>query len=323
MNLGVVALLRLCVSLMLLGYAAATFAQGRVVFEGQIQSQILIGERMIHIYVPPSYERETTRRYPVLYLHDGQNSFSTAGTQAAFGWGPWMLDKTVDELTAAGKMQEIIMVGVDCSAARYAEYRGPAYLYSDEELKQAKRPPQEPRDNRRFERYTRFLIEELKPKMDREYRTKPDAANTGVMGSSMGGICSLVLAWEHPDVFGNAASLSGWYRAEESHFLKGVLHAANDKPKPFRVYLDSGVKDHVGGDDCAKETAEVVSELKRIGWRDTDVLYFLDKEMLSDAAMEQLKLNTGKRKEAQQSQHNELYWRLRVWRALAFLFPPK
>ncbi len=310
----------------LLRWAASGWTSGRVIFEGKMKSKTLGDERMIHLYLPPSYEREPNRRFPVLYLHDGQNVFSTAGPQAAFGWGPWMLDKTVDDLSAAGKMQEIIMVGVDCSASRYIEYRGPAYRYTDKELQQAKTkfpPPQEVGDNTRFEKYSRFLIEELKPRIDREYRTLPDPAHTGVMGSSMGGICSTALSWEHPEVFGRCASLSGWFAAEEKTFLINTLRKYDGKPKPFRIYLDSGVKDHIGGDDCQKETAEVVAELKRIGWDNMNLLYFLDKETIDDTTMDRLQLTADKRREAQRSQHNELYWRLRVNRALTFLFPPK
>lgn len=269
---------------------------------------ILGSERVIRVYVPPSYERERERRFPVLYVQDGQNAFSTAGPQAAFGWGSWMLDKSVDELSAAGRMREIIMVGIDCGAARTEEYRGPAGEGK----------------NTQFEKYARFLMEELKPKIDREYRTQSDAAHTAVLGSSMGGICSLALAWEHPGCFGQAASFSGWYRIADGYFLKNVLLPYADKPKPLRLYLDSGIKDHLGSDDCAAETAEVAAVLRRIGWRDgEDLSFFVERETLSEAKMSDLKLSAEKKIEARRSQHNELYWRLRAWRALTFLFPSK
>src|SRR5262245_35551956 len=80
--------------------------QGRVAFEGAMFSKNFSTNRMVRIYLPSSYEREPARRFPVLYLHDGQNTFTTAGTNVAFGWGNWELDKTVDALCAAGKMQE-------------------------------------------------------------------------------------------------------------------------------------------------------------------------------------------------------------------------
>ena len=115
----------------------ATGAHGRVVTE-HVVSGVLRGNRAgdphvrrVPIYLPPSYDRNFSGRFPVLYLHDGQNVFSTAGTNVAFGWGSWELDRTVDELSRAGKMQEIIMVAVNNSAARMTEYSGRARAPGD------------------------------------------------------------------------------------------------------------------------------------------------------------------------------------------------
>src|SRR5215472_12595178 len=83
-----------------------------------------LGERTVRIYLPASYLTNTVANYPVLYLHDGQNVFSFAGTNVAFGWGSWELDKTGDALSRSGKMQEVLMVAVDNSPARIAEYSG-------------------------------------------------------------------------------------------------------------------------------------------------------------------------------------------------------
>ncbi|MBI2924609.1 MAG: hypothetical protein HYY24_02770 [Verrucomicrobia bacterium] len=299
-------------------------ALGGVVFEGPVFSPLLATNRLVRIYLPPSYKRDKQRRYPVLYVHDGQNAFTTVGTNVAFGWGNWESDKTVDRLIAEKRMREIIMVAVDCSRERYLEYRGPAYPFTADELKQTNRPPPAPGDNSRFENYARFLIEELKPKIDREYRTLPDSANTGALGSSMGGLCSVALAWERPDVFGKAASLSGAFQVENRHFLANVLQTYGGKPKSFKVYLDSGTTDFTGGDDGRAQTAAVAVELRRIGWRDgRDLLHFVDERPLTETELAQTGLRRDKWKEAQTSQHNEFYWRQRVWRALVFLFPRK
>ena len=165
----------------------------------EVASKFLNATRRISIYLPPSYHLEANRRYPVLYLHDGQNLFSSAGTNICFGWGNWELDKTVDELCRTRKMQEIILVGINNSPARFAEYCG----RHDSSLTKT---------NTEFENYASFIIQELKPRIDSDYRTRPEPENTGLMGSSMGGICSVVMAWEHPEVFGRAASLSGSFR---------------------------------------------------------------------------------------------------------------
>src|SRR5215510_12721432 len=93
----------------------------------EVGSKFLNASRTIRIYLPASYRQQADRRYPVLYLHDGQNVFSSAGTNICFGWGSWALDKTVDELCTARRMREIIMVAVDHTRSRYKEYRGMLY----------------------------------------------------------------------------------------------------------------------------------------------------------------------------------------------------
>ena len=268
----------------------------------------MVGTRGIHVYLPPSYATQPQRRYPVLYLHDGQNVFSSAGTNCAFGWGNWELDKIADELSRAGKMREIIMVALDNSLARYEEYCGSHRAAGA-------------MTNSAFENYAALLVTELKPRIDREYRTLPDAAHTAVMGSSMGGICSLVLAWEHPEIFGGVASLSGSIGVEQTNFLNGVLKRFHGQAKPIRVYLDSGVVDYTGGDDGRSLTEKVAAELERIGGK-KNLEWFVDAKPLTPAELAKSGLRRDKWAEAQTSQHNEFYWRLRSWRALIFLFPP-
>ena len=274
----------------------------------EMTSKFFQQPRTVRIYLPPSYEQDPARKYPVLYLHDGQNVFSFAGTNVAFGWGSWELDKTADKLSKAGKLQEIMMVAVDNSGlGRYAEYCGAHH-------------PEGSTTNTPFENYTSFLLQELKPKIDARYRTQPEPAQTGLMGSSMGGICSLILAWEHPEVFGRAASLSGAFMVEKTNFLDNVLKPCKQKANKARVYLDSGVCDFMGGDDGRALTDAVAAELKRLGW-DHELQLSTDLKPLSVEALEKSGLRRDKWEEAQRSQHNEFYWRLRAWRPLTFLFP--
>ena len=173
---------------------------------------------------------------------------------------------------------------------------------------------------RSFENYEAFLIHELKPKIDAAYRTLPEPATTGVMGSSLGGICSIVLAWDHPEVFGCAASLSGAFQVE-TNFVSKVLRSYDAKPKPLRLYFDSGVIDFTGGDDGRHLTESVVAEFRRIGWTE-DLQLYLDAKPLTPPELEKAGLRRDKWREAQTSQHNEFYWRVRAWRPLTFLFPP-
>jgi pimeloyl-ACP methyl ester carboxylesterase len=200
------------------------------------------------------------------------------------------------------------MVAVDNSGlGRYAEYCGAHHS-------------QGASTNTPFENYTAFLLQELKPKIDAQYRTQPEPAHTGVMGSSMGGIVSLILAWEHPEVFGRAASLSGAFMVENTNFLNNMLKPCKARARKPLVYLDSGTCDFMGGDDGRALTESVASELKRLGWG-PELLLYIDLKPLSVEALEKSGLRRDKWEEAQRSQHNEFYWRLRSSRPLTFLFP--
>ena len=108
---------------------------------------------------------------------------------------------------------------------------------------------------------------------------------------------------------------------EQTNFLNGVSKNFQGKPKPIRVYLDSGVVDFTGGDDGRSLTEQVAAELRRIAWTD-DLSAFVDAKPLTLAELEKSGLRRDKWNEAQTSQHNEFYWRLRAWRPLIFLFPP-
>lgn len=306
-------LLRLiCALLMFMFQPFSSSSSGAVVFEGMVFSPILQTNRMVRIYLPASYNASLDRRYPVIYLHDGQNAFSTVGPYVAFGWGNWEMDRTADRLAREGKMGEVIMVAIDCGRERYREYRGPSRTS----------PTSESGRDDAFRAYSRFLRGELKPKIDREYRTLTDARHTALIGSSMGGLCSLALAWEHPDVFGKAASLSGAFQVEQKYFLQQILAAYRGKPKPIQIYLDSGVVDYSGSDDGCKDTAAVAKELQRIGWRrGRDLVHYIDEHPLTSPELSGYHLSSGKENEARTSQHNEFYWRIRAWRPLTFLFP--
>jgi predicted alpha/beta superfamily hydrolase len=131
------------------------------------------------------------------------------------------------------------------------------------------------------------------------------------------------MAWENPKVFGLAASLSGSFQVEKRCFLKKILSSAKRGRKPIRIYLDSGVIDFDGDDDGRQDTEAVVTELRRLGWKENvNLKHHLDDEPLNEAGLERAGVPPSKWADALQSQHNEFYWRMRAWRALAFLFPP-
>ncbi len=274
-----------------------------------MKSRFLRGGRGVHVCLPHDYASNPQSHFPVLYLHDGQNVFSNAGPGSTFGWGSWELDRTAESLVRAGRMREIVMVAIDNSQRRMDEYSG-CRRASSEASRTA------------FEDYEAVLTEELKPHIDGEYRTLSDASNTGVMGSSMGGLCSLVLAWDHPDVFGRAACLSGAFGISYSRSAVNLFAAYTGPPKPIRIYIDSGTVDSGGGDDGYSNTKGVAAQFRRIGWTSSDFKWFVDKKIVDQEELLKSGLGRGKWAESQTSQHNEFYWRRRAWRPLTFLFPP-
>ena len=155
-------------------------------------SEILGNERQVFVYRPPGYD-EGAARYPVLYMQDGQNLFDPA--HAAFGV-EWEAGKSADRLIGEGAMEPILIVGVGNTPQRRMEY--------------APRFGAEPG---RADRYARFLLEELKPFIDREYRTKPESGETGIGGSSLGGLAALSICVDRPADLGHCAAFSPsvWY----------------------------------------------------------------------------------------------------------------
>jgi predicted alpha/beta superfamily hydrolase len=190
--------------------------------EGQITGAVkyhrnMAGEgirpRDVIVWLPPSYD-SSQKRYPVLYMHDGQNVFDP---RTSFMGVDWQADEVADSLIRTGKMEEIIIVGVNNSSDRTQDY-------SDTEKGRA---------------YMKFLATTLKPFIDANYRTKPQREHTATMGSSMGGLISFLLVWHHPETFSQAGCLSPAFIAP---FDGAVQMAKNDKgaDKKIRIYMDNG-----------------------------------------------------------------------------------
>ena len=155
--------------------------------------------RNVDVWFPQCYEQNGTARYPVLYMHDGQNLFDTP---ASYAGESWRVDQAMTRLIEKGKIRGAIVVGVWNSPLRWREYL-PQKPYESPALQKhhpfflerAGGPPIS-------DAYLKFLVEELKPFIDSKYRTLPDRQNTFVMGSSMGGLVSLYAISEYPQVFG-------------------------------------------------------------------------------------------------------------------------
>jgi predicted alpha/beta superfamily hydrolase len=152
--------------------------------------------RRIWVYLPPGY-KNGTKQYPVLYMHDGQNLFDEA--TSAFG-EEWGVDECLDSLINKGK-PACIVVGIDNGAAtRMNEYNPYEFTYKDSTSSKIFLP--------QGNEYLQFLIQILKPFIDKKYRTLSSKENTIIAGSSMGGLISYYAALKYPDVFGKAGIFS-------------------------------------------------------------------------------------------------------------------
>jgi predicted alpha/beta superfamily hydrolase len=177
------------------------------------------------VYVPPEYEAEGKRRFPVLYMQDGQNLFDPKTSFIKGNY--WRMGETADALIEAGAIEPLIIVGIYNAGERRIDEYTPG---DDKRL-----------GGGRADAYGRMLVEELKPFIDAQYRTLPGAEHCGLGGSSLGGLVSLYLGLQYPAVFSRLAVMSPsvWWRRRE--ILKTVA-ALEGKPD-LSIWLDIGTKE--------------------------------------------------------------------------------
>lgn len=227
-----------------------------------------IAPRNIVVWLPPGYN-DNNDRYPVLYLEDGQNVFNPATSFLGIDWG---LDETATRLIGDGKMKPVIMVGIYNSPNRSDDYgigdTGKAYR--------------------------KFVVDVVKPLIDSSYRTLTDKSNNAVMGSSLGGLVSFLLAWDYPDVFQQAACLSPAFFPE----AVDLVRSAESIPAGMRIYMDNG-------------TVGLEAELQPMC--DNMMQALAAKGYTKDSADFDWFLDEG-------AEHNEAAWAKRAERPLLFLF---
>ena len=245
----------------------------------QFHSEILPDDRAVSVYLPPQYLEQKERRFPVLYLQDGQNLFD--GRTSYVAGKTWKANTTADQLAEAGEIEPVILVGIaNTGLRRMAEYTP---------TRDFKMGGGEGRS------YARLLIEELKPWVDSLYRTLPEAENTGLGGSSLGGLISLYVGFAHPEVFGKLAVMSPslWW----DH--RSILHAIEQQAKKpdLRIWLDMGTAE---GAKHLRDTDALERLLVKRGWRSG-----VDLEYVT----------------APGAVHDERAWSERFGDVLRFLFP--
>lgn len=244
----------------------------------QFRSRFLRNQRDLIVYTPPGYLDQPGRRFPVLYLHDGQNLFD--GATSFIPGQDWHVAQTADECIHARTVEPLIIVGMYNTKARVREYT----------------PTHVPKlGGGRADRYAKFLIEEVKPFVEREYPTLPGPQQTGIGGSSLGGLVSLYLGLKHRTIFGKIAALSPsvwWNRLVIHRFVKSMPV----EPRP-RIWLDIGTRE---GPRMVQDVERFRDVLLAKGWRlGQDLLY----------------------ERVEGGEHNELAWAQRVRPFLQFLYP--
>jgi predicted alpha/beta superfamily hydrolase len=209
--------------------------------------------RDINVYLPKGYDEESELRYPVLYMHDGQNIFSM--NKSSLSGHSWNVDIIADQLIEQGKIKKIIIVGISNNTSRGGEYshhscservvnggalgnymlsvEGKGLLYED------------------------FIINDLKPFIDSEFRTLRDPEDTAMMGSSMGGLVTYNIGFRNPDIFGKLGIMS------PAFFWEDIETLASVKMEPLKIWMDVGE----GEDNYVRYAKDVVDELIMKGYK--------------------------------------------------------
>jgi predicted alpha/beta superfamily hydrolase len=227
--------------------------------------------RRLRVYLPPGYAEQPERRYPVVYFHDGQNVFDAATSYA----GEWGADELLDRL-ARQQGLSVIAVGIDNGL--------------DKRMTELN-----PWDHERFGKgegfaYLRFLVETVKPYVDQRWRSRPGAASTALIGSSMGGLISFAALHRHRDVFGLGGVLSPafWVAQKPAQTLleSEPLHAHQ------RVCVYAGGRE-------SPEMVPLARRMAELQRRQSDAVQFIEEPL---------------------AEHNEAAWRAVLPRVLAHLF---
>lgn len=195
--------------------------------------------RRIWVYLPENYAFNN-KRYPVLYMHDGQNLFDAVTSS----FGEWGVDEMMDTVK---QRKQCIIVGIDHGdAKRLTEYNPYKSRFGDGE----------------GDAYVDFIVQTLKPQIDQRFRTKADVANTSIAGSSMGGLISLYALLKYPTVFGNAGVFS------PAFWIAPELRKKIEESSGFRsaVYFVCG---ELEGDQMTKDMQQIYLLLKQRGLKRT------------------------------------------------------
>jgi len=196
-----------------------------------------VAARNVDVWLPPGYSANPRKRYPVVYMHDGQNLFDPS--LSYYTRTDWGVDETMTKLAAEGRVREAIVVGVWNTPLRLQEYM-PRKAVAGEALPIGVDGMGElGASSIVSDAYLAFLVEELKPFIDATYRTRRGRDDTFVMGSSMGGLISLYAIAQYPQVFGGAGALSTHWPIGNGVVIDWLASHLPD-PRTHRLYFDHG-----------------------------------------------------------------------------------
>jgi predicted alpha/beta superfamily hydrolase len=250
-----------------------------------------VAPRNVDVWLPPGYGKDPAQRYPVLYMHDGQNLFDPA---TSYGNVDWAVDEAMTNLIAKGAVREAIVVGIWNTPKRREEYMPQRAVQGKVDFNVPGANDVKPEEII-SDRYLAFLVKELKPFVDATYRTLPDRANTYVMGSSMGGLISQYAMSQYPDVFGGAGCVSTHWPAGNGIALDDFAAHLPD-PATHKYWFDYGTATLDAGYEPYQQRADEI--LRKAGYVEGQ--------------------NWITRKFAG-AEHSEKAWRLRVDQPLVFL----
>jgi predicted alpha/beta superfamily hydrolase len=220
-----------------------TDRRGELRYHKGFESTLLGNRRTLAVYLPPGYASEPRRRYPVFYLHDGQNVFDAA--TAAFGV-EWQADDTAERLILEGRIDPVILVGIYNTPHRIDEYT----LHRDSKQ----------RAGGKGKLYGRFVMEEVKPFIDRQYRTLPGREHTAVGGSSLGGLISLAMAKEQHEYLSMCAVMSPALWWDSGRLLRD-LGRSKTWLRDIRFWVDMGTREG----DARRQPPAGIRLIRRLG----------------------------------------------------------
>lgn len=227
-------------------YPHFTVTKGKLVtFADPFVSPKLPASRTVWVYQPPTYVENTAFRAPVVYMHDGNNLFGLPG-----GFGDWLADDAMDEAAGTGAFREALLVGVGNTPDRIDEYTPTVDASVG--------------GGGKADPYLALLVEDLKPKIDAQFRTLTGPPDTVLLGSSLGGLVSAYGGTKHATVFGciGAMSPSTWW--DQKVILGMVAASKGPAGRPLRVYVDSG--DSGQSMDGVTDTNELAATYATLGY---------------------------------------------------------